>query len=91
MSRAPAFWNAFTDDSGRLWLQQHKFIYNAAGDRVAYKYFIVDRDGRLLGEQTFEFEPRDIRISGNQLYWSDNGGEDIGPRIRVFRLEPRYH
>ncbi|MFC1529509.1 hypothetical protein ACFL6R_02215 [Gemmatimonadota bacterium] len=88
--RYGAFWNAFTDDSGRLWLQQHKAIYNAAGDRIAYKYYIVDRDGRLLGEQTFEFEPRHIRISGNLLYWSDEGGEDIGPRIRVYRLDPEY-
>jgi len=89
--RYGAFWRAYADDSGRLWLQQHKSIYNADGDPVAYKYFIVDRDGRLLGTQIFEFECHHIHISGNRLYWSDYGGEDIGPRIRVYKLEPNYH
>ncbi len=86
-----AFEKAYIDDSGRLWLQQQKCIYNADGDPVAYKYFIVDREGRLLGTQTFEFEATSIEISGDLLYWTDMGGEDIGPRIRVYRLEPRYH
>ncbi len=86
-----AFERAYADDSGRLWLQQQKRLYNEEGDPVAYKYFIVDCDGRLLGIQSFEFECHRIQIRGNQLYWSDEGGEDIGPRIRVFRLEPKYH
>ncbi|MFC1499578.1 hypothetical protein ACFL6T_00995 [Candidatus Zixiibacteriota bacterium] len=86
-----AYTRSYGDDSGRLWLQQQRSIYNADGEPIAYNYVIVDRNGRLLGTQTFEFEAHSIEIRDDYLYWSDNGGEDIGPRIRVYRLEPRFN
>ncbi len=88
--RMGAFWTALTDDSGRLWIQQQKYLYNDEGEPIGYHFYILDREGRLLGTQTFPFEARNIKIKGDLLFWSDQGGEEYGPRIRVFRLVPNY-